>query len=40
MAVNNYGRLLEAMGRSVAQIHTALGEIAPDLYRAINQGTP
>jgi tetratricopeptide (TPR) repeat protein len=39
MAMNNYGRLLEAMGRSVEQIHTALGEIAPDLYRPANQET-
>jgi tetratricopeptide (TPR) repeat protein len=38
--INNYGRLLEAMGRSMEQIHTALGEIAPDLYRPMNQGTP
>jgi len=40
MAINNYGRLLEAMGRSMAQIHVALGEIAPELYRRMNQGTP
>jgi tetratricopeptide (TPR) repeat protein len=40
MAINNYGRLLEAMGRSMAQIDTALSEIAPDLYRPMNQGTP
>jgi tetratricopeptide (TPR) repeat protein len=40
MAVNNYGRLLEAMGRSMEQIHAALGEIAPDVYRPMNQGTP
>lgn len=39
MSMNNYGRLLEAMGRNVDQIHAALGEIAPDLYRPMNQGT-
>jgi tetratricopeptide (TPR) repeat protein len=39
MAINNYGRLLEAMGRSLAQIHTTLHEIAPDLYGPMNQGT-
>jgi tetratricopeptide (TPR) repeat protein len=38
MAINNYGRLLEAMGCSVAQVHTALHEIAPELYRPVNQG--
>jgi tetratricopeptide (TPR) repeat protein len=32
MAINNYGRLLEAMGHSMQQIHTALREIAPQLY--------
>lgn len=39
MAVNNYGGLLAAMGRSMEQIHTALGEIAPDLYRPMKHGT-
>jgi tetratricopeptide (TPR) repeat protein len=39
MAINNYGRLLEAMGHSMAQIHIALREIAPELYRRMNQGT-
>jgi tetratricopeptide (TPR) repeat protein len=33
MAINNYGGLLEAMGRSMEQIHAALHEIAPELYR-------
>jgi tetratricopeptide (TPR) repeat protein len=37
MAINNYGRLLEATGRSLAQIDDALGEIAPDFYRPTNQ---
>src|SRR5262249_40769455 len=36
MAINNYGRLLEAMGRSLAQIDTTLSEIAPGLYRPMN----
>jgi tetratricopeptide (TPR) repeat protein len=40
MAINNYGRLLEARGRSMAQIHTALREIAPELNKPMNQGTP
>jgi nephrocystin-3 len=40
MAINNYGRLLDAMGRSMAQIHAALHEIAPELYRPMNQETP
>jgi tetratricopeptide (TPR) repeat protein len=40
MAMNNYGRLLEAMGWSMAQIYTALREIAPELYAQMNQGTP
>ena len=40
MAINNYGRLFEAMGRSMAQIHTALHEIAPEFYRPMSQGTP
>ena len=40
MAINNYGRLLKAMGRSMEQIHSALHEIAPDLYRQMYQGTP
>jgi len=39
MAINNYGRLLEAMGRSMAQIDTALCELAPELYKRMNQGT-
>ena len=39
MAVANYGRLLEAMGRSMEQIHSALHEIAPDFYRPMNQGS-
>jgi tetratricopeptide (TPR) repeat protein len=39
MAVNNYGKLLEATGRSVAQIDAALYEMAPDLYRRANEGT-
>ena len=39
MVINNYGRLLEAMGRSMEQIHTALHEIAPELYRPMNQRT-
>jgi tetratricopeptide (TPR) repeat protein len=39
MAINNYGGLLEATGRSMAQIDTALHEIAPELYRRVNQGT-
>jgi tetratricopeptide (TPR) repeat protein len=33
MAINNYGRVLEAMGRSRAEIHTALREIASGLNR-------
>jgi len=40
MAINNYGRLLEAMGRSMAEIDTALGELAPELYRRMSQRTP
>jgi hypothetical protein len=40
MAINNYGRLLEAMGWSMAQIYTALREIVPELYSQMNQGTP
>jgi tetratricopeptide (TPR) repeat protein len=40
MALNNYGRLLEAMGRTMAQINTALRVIAPELYKRANQGTP
>ena len=32
IAINNYGRLLEAMGRSSAEISSALREIAPDLH--------
>lgn len=40
MAIDNYGRLLEAMGLSMAQIDSALHEIAPELYRPMNQGTP
>ncbi|HET6176371.1 MAG TPA: tetratricopeptide repeat protein [Candidatus Sulfotelmatobacter sp.] len=39
MVINNHGRLLGAMGRSMEQIDTALSEIAPDLYRPTNQGT-
>jgi len=37
MAINNYGRLLEAMGRSEAQIQAALHEVAPDLCVRMNQ---
>src|SRR5579862_983962 len=33
ITINNYGRLLEAKGRSLEQIDNALHEIAPDLYR-------
>jgi tetratricopeptide (TPR) repeat protein len=40
VAINNYGRLLETMGRRPAQIDTALHEIAPELYRRMNQESP
>jgi tetratricopeptide (TPR) repeat protein len=33
MAINNYSRLLEAMGRRTDEIHTALQEVAPELYK-------
>ncbi len=36
IAINNYGRLLEAKGRSLEQIDDALHEIAPDLYRRMS----
>jgi tetratricopeptide (TPR) repeat protein len=36
ITINNYGRLLEAKGRSLEQIDNALHEIAPDLYRRVN----
>ena len=36
ITINNYGRLLEAKGRSLEQIDNALHEIAPDLYRRMN----
>ncbi len=39
MVIDNYGSLLEAMGRSAEQVHTALQAIGPDLYRPMNQGT-
>jgi tetratricopeptide (TPR) repeat protein len=32
-AVNRYGALLEQMGRSEEQIHAALREMAPDVFR-------
>jgi tetratricopeptide (TPR) repeat protein len=40
MTVNNYGSLLEAMGRNLAQVDAALSDVAPDLYRPRNPGTP
>ena len=40
MAINNYGRLLEAMGRSMAQIDTALREIAPEFVQANEPRNP
>jgi tetratricopeptide (TPR) repeat protein len=40
MAIDNYGRLLEAMGHSMTQIYAVLREIAPEFYRPMNQGTP
>ncbi len=39
MAINNYGRLLEAMGRSTAEIDIALSEIAPELQKSMNLRT-
>jgi tetratricopeptide (TPR) repeat protein len=39
MAITNYGRLLQAMGRSMEQIDAAFSQIAPDLYRPMNQAS-
>jgi nephrocystin-3 len=38
-AINNYGGLLAARGRSTEQINAALCEIAPELYKRMNQET-
>jgi len=38
-ALNNYGRLLEAMGCNTAQINSVLRVIAPEMYSRVDQGT-
>lgn len=40
MAINNYGTLLEAMGHSMAEVSTALREIAPDLQTQVTPRSP